>query len=215
VTFIRAWRAVGRRGRWAPLLVGLGIVLAGCAEAVGTGTTPVTSSSLTPSAGDQSTAVTCSGKPTPAQTEGPFFKAGSPARGSLLEPGVTGTRLLLSGRVLTRACAPVARAVLDFWQASDAGVYDNVGYRLRGNQTAGADGAYHLETIVPGLYTGRTAHIHVKVQPPGQATLTTQLYFPGVARNQQDAIFNAALLISVRDGADAQVGTFDFILDLR
>lgn len=119
---------------------------------------------------------------------------------------------MLSGHVLNLRCSPVASAVLDFWQADASGAYDNSGYRLRGQQVAGVDGGYHLDTIIPGLYPGRTEHIHVKVTPAGGQTLTTQLYFPGVARNQQDGIFDASLLVDLRDAADGKVATFDFIL---
>lgn len=38
---------------------------------------------------------------TPSQTEGPFYKTGSPQRTSLLEPGLTGTRLIVTGYVLS------------------------------------------------------------------------------------------------------------------
>ena len=155
----------------------------------------------------------CSGQPTPAQTEGPYFKPGSPMRTSLVEPGMAGTRLALSGRVLSRDCRPSSGARLDFWQADSSGTYDNAGYRLRGNQSTGPDGRYVLETIVPGKYPGRTEHIHVKVQAPGSGALTTQLYFPGVSANQQDSIFDARLLLKVQPSATGLTATFDFILD--
>jgi protocatechuate 3,4-dioxygenase beta subunit len=158
------------------------------------------------------TAPPCAGRPTLAQTEGPFFKAGSPERTSLLEPGLPGTRVVVSGHVLTMDCKPLAGTVLDVWQADASGVYDNRGFRLRGHLTAGGDGGYSLETIVPGEYPGRAPHIHVKVQAPGRPALTTQLYFPGQARNQQDSIFNSALLMDVRDTAGGKAATFDFIL---
>src|SRR5206468_1223934 len=68
---------------------------------------------------------------TPPETEGPFFKPNSPERASLLEPGLPGIKLSLSGYVLTTDCQPVAQALLDFWQADSEGQYDNIGYRLR------------------------------------------------------------------------------------
>lgn len=157
-------------------------------------------------------AATCSGQKTPAVTEGPYFKAGSPTRTTLLEAGMSGTRLHLTGRVLTSDCTPVAGARLDFWQANASGAYDNSGYRLRGNQTTNADGSYTLDTVIPGLYPGRTEHIHVKVQAPGKSVLTTQLFFPGARGNQQDSIYNTRLLISMQNTADGAVGTFDFIV---
>ncbi len=151
---------------------------------------------------------------TPAQTEGPYYTPNTPERASLIEPGITGTRLVVSGQVLTTGCVPVARALLDFWHADDGGAYDNAGYRLRGHQFTDDQGRYTLETIVPGLYTGRTRHIHVKVQAPNQAVLTTQLYFPDEAGNSSDGIFRSELVMQVQDVADGKAGAFDFVLDV-
>lgn len=78
---------------------------------------------------------------TPRQTEGPFYTPDSPERTSLLEPGIEGTRVVVSGRVLTTDCRPVAGALVDFWHADDAGRYDNAGYKLRGHQFTDARGA--------------------------------------------------------------------------
>jgi protocatechuate 3,4-dioxygenase beta subunit len=127
---------------------------------------------------------------------------------------MAGTRLTVSGRVLTRDCRPVAAALLDFWQADAAGAYVNAGYRLRGHQFTDEVGRYALETVVPGLYPGRTRHLHVKVQAPNQPALTTQLYFPREARNARDGLFHTALLMAIEDTADGQAGTFDFVLNL-
>ena len=153
---------------------------------------------------------------TPSQTEGPFYKAGSPQRASLVEPNMAGTKLTVTGYVLSRGdCKPVAHAWLDFWQADDRGEYDNIGSRLRGYQFADSTGIYYLETIMPGLYPGRTRLIHVKVRAPNGPTLTTQIYFPGESRNQADGIFNQALLVNMRDGVGGKVATFNFIVDVR
>jgi protocatechuate 3,4-dioxygenase beta subunit len=149
--------------------------------------------------------------PTPRQTEGPYFTPNSPKRTSLLEAGMAGTPLIVTGTVLTRGCRPVANALVDFWQCDDDGNYDNAGYRLRGHQFSDAKGVYRLETIVPGLYPGRTRHIHVKVQAPRQPILTTQLYFPDERRNDRDRIFNRELLLRM---ADARQARFDFVLDV-
>ncbi len=152
-------------------------------------------------------------EPTIAQTEGPFFTPDTPERTSLLEAGMSGTRLMLTGDVVSTGCVPVAGALIEFWQCDDAGEYDNEGYRLRGHQFAGANGEYLLETIVPGLYPGRTRHIHVKVQAPNRPVLTTQLYFPGEDRNASDGIFDPSLVMELGDGADGKVGSFRFVLE--
>jgi protocatechuate 3,4-dioxygenase beta subunit len=149
--------------------------------------------------------------PTGAQTAGPFYKARSPRRTSLREPGIEGTPLLLTGAVLTRGCRPVPLALLDFWQADAAGTYDNEGFRLRGHQLAGADGTFRLETVVPGLYPGRTRHLHVRVQAPdGGRLLTTQLYFPDEPRNARDGLFDPALRMAPTGAGEAR---FAFVLD--
>jgi len=150
--------------------------------------------------------------PTPEETEGPYFKPRSPARRSLLEPGIEGRHLVLSGLVMTTRCVPVSRALLDFWHADASGEYDNSGFRLRGHQFTDDQGRYRLETIVPGVYPGRTRHIHVKVQAPENPTLTSQLYFPGEARNQSDGLFRRDLLVRVIDAAKTMRARFDFVV---
>jgi protocatechuate 3,4-dioxygenase beta subunit len=151
---------------------------------------------------------------TARQTEGPYFKPDSPLRASLLEPGMAGTKIVVTGMVLSTTCQPVARALIDVWHADDRGGYDNAGYRLRGHQFTDDQGRYRLETIVPGIYVGRTRHFHVKVQAPNRPVLTTQLYFPGDAANARDPIFSRELVMQVKDAADGKAATFDFVLDL-
>jgi protocatechuate 3,4-dioxygenase beta subunit len=168
---------------------------------------PVAALPATPACGDDD-------DPTPAQTEGPYYTPNTPERASLLEPGMAGTRLVVSGQVLSTTCQPIARALLDFWQADDAGKYDNSGYTLRGHQFADDQGRFALETIVPGLYPGRTRHIHVKVQAPNQPVLTTQLYFPDEPGNIRDGIFLPELVMDVQDDGDSKAGSFDFVLNL-
>lgn len=146
------------------------------------------------------------------QTEGPFYTPDTPQRTSLLEPGMAGTRLRVSGYVYDTACQPVPGALLDFWHCDNAGVYDNLGYRLRGHQFADDEGRFTLETIVPGLYTGRTRHIHVKAQAPNQPVLTTQLYFPDEPANAMDGIFDPALVMDMEDDADGMLAFFTFVL---
>ena len=148
---------------------------------------------------------------TPSETSGPFFKPRSPERSTLLEKGIPGTPLALSGRVFGRDCKPLAGALLDFWQADGEGAYDNEGFRLRGHQYADAQGRFHLSTVVPGLYPGRTRHIHVRVQPKGGRILTTQLYVPGEARNRNDSLFMSELLMAY--DASTKTARFNFVLD--
>lgn len=153
-------------------------------------------------------------EPTRPQTAGPFFLPHSPQRTSLLEPGMRGTKMVLSGRVWSSRCAPVSGALLDFWHADDAGEYDTDGFRLRGHQFADSEGRYRLETIVPGLYPGRTRHFHVNVQPPNGRVLTTQLYFPDEPRNARDSLFDRRLLMTINGDGAGKIARFDFVLAL-
>ncbi len=161
-------------------------------------------------------------EPPPPQTAGPVFTPDSPGRQSLVEPDMPGTRLTLSGLVLATDCRPVPHALLDFWQADSEGRYDNEGYRLRGHLHADDQGRWRLQTILPGIYPGRTRNIHVRVRAEGGPLLTTQLYFPGEVRNRRDRLFSPALLVAVTgpDTAPAAAGsaassmaaTIDFVL---
>jgi hypothetical protein len=161
----------------------------------------------TPQCGDEEDLIA-----TVPQTEGPFYIPQTPERNSLLESGMTGMRLAISGYVYSMDCQPIPGALLDFWQADDAGVYDNEGYRLRGHQFADEEGRFELETIVPGLYPGRTRHIHVMAQAPNGPVLTSQLYFPGEPANTSDGIFDPALVMDVFDEGDDRVAFFTFVL---
>lgn len=152
---------------------------------------------------------------TPPMTEGPYYKAGAPERTSLIEPGMTGTKLVLTGYVLTPDCQPVPNALVDFWQADAQGSYDNTAYRLRGQQHTDASGMYRLETVIPGLYPGRTEHIHVKVQAPNGPVLTSQLFFPDVSQNQSDRIFDQRLLLNIHSQGDPVQATYNFIVPLQ
>ena len=148
-----------------------------------------------------------------AETEGPYYKTNSPEATNLVQDGMQGTLTTITGQVLDQNGQPVANALLDFWQANASGAYDNSGYTLRGHQYTDANGYYTLTTIQPGLYPGRTEHIHVKVQAPNGPVLTTQLFFPGVAQNSRDSIYDPSLLLSVSSNADGtQNATFNFVV---
>jgi len=196
------WRS--KRRKFLTAGAALPVALASGTFTVGT-LAPRTVLAATPECGDD---------PTPRQTAGPFFKPNSPSRGSLVEAGESGDVMLLAGRVLSTSCKPVAGALIDFWHCDAKGNYDNRGYHYRGHQYADADGGFSLETLVPGLYPGRTRHIHVIVQAPNRRPVTTQLYFPGERLNERDFIFNPALLLNVEDQSKPMRTQFDFVLNL-
>jgi len=153
-------------------------------------------------------------KLTAEETAGPFFRPDSPPKTNFREPGVSGIPVKLTGFVLDPKRNPISGALLDFWHADDRGEYDLGGYRCRGHQFSNAGGRYALETVVPGLYPGRTRHYHVRLQAAHGPILATQLYFPAEARNDTDSLFRPDLLLNVRKSASGVVATFNFVLEL-
>jgi protocatechuate 3,4-dioxygenase beta subunit len=78
-----------------------------------------------------------------------------------------------------------------------------------------AAGRYRFRTIVPALYTGRTRHFHVKVQPAGARLLTTQLYFPDEPMNPRDGLFRSELTMRMDRAGEDLEGRFDFVVATR
>lgn len=144
--------------------------------------------------------------PTGADIEGPYYLAGA------LETGTLGPGMLtLHGAVMDARCQPLPGALVDVWQADEAGAYADDRYRAK--QRAGADGGYEFQTTKPGNYLNgsqyRPAHIHLKASAPGHRSLTTQLYFPDDPYNDIDPWFDAARLVSMESPSAAR---FDVIL---
>lgn len=120
--------------------------------------------------------------------EGPFYIA-SPTRADITS-GRSGAPLSLALRVVDPVCRPLKGATVALWHSDATGVYsafasrpdggnivDKLGENfLRGEQKADSDGRVAFRTIVPGWYSGRPVHVHVKVRF-GEVEFTTQLYF--------------------------------------
>jgi protocatechuate 3,4-dioxygenase beta subunit len=151
---------------------------------------------------------------TPSQIEGPYFRLGAPRRESLIEPGIRGERLLLTGRVLTPSGKPIPNAIVNFWMSDDEGNYDMLGYDLHGYTVTDADGRYRMEMIEPACYEPRQAkHIHVKVQGVSRI-LTTQLFLSDDEGRLRDRWFLPELEVKVETGpGGSKQGTFDFVLE--
>jgi protocatechuate 3,4-dioxygenase beta subunit len=160
---------------------------------------------LTPSCGEQV-------QRTLAQTEGPYFKPNTPLKRDLAADRPHGEKITVAGLVLDTGCKPLAKALIDIWQADETGAYDNAGFTLRGHQFSDERGRWWFTTIVPAVYPGRTRHIHVKVQKPGARVLTTQLYFPDEPLNRRDGLFDQRLLMRISDAEDGKFGRYDFVV---
>ena len=150
---------------------------------------------------------------TRSRTAGPFYTPETPRRDSLREPDTVGEPLVFQGLLLSHDCRPLAGAVIDIWHCDEHGHYDNRGFRYRGHQFTDATGAFRIETIRPGHYTGRTPHIHMRVQGEGTPLLTTQVFFPDLeGENEGDWIYRDDLVMSLDRAGGAWRGRFDFVL---
>ena len=150
---------------------------------------------------------------TRSQTAGPFYTPQTPQRDTLREPDTGGEPLVFEGLVLAHDCRPLAGAVIDVWHCDEHGYYDNRGFHYRGHQFTDATGAFRIETIRPGHYTGRTPHIHVKVQGEATRLLTTQVYFPDMQdENARDRIYRDGLAMSLDRVGGGWRGRYDFVL---
>lgn len=144
---------------------------------------------------------------TPSQTVGPFFHDALPWEdgGVVADAAIPGTRIVVEGRVLDGAGAPVPDALIETWQANAAGRYDHPedgqdkdltpGFKGAGRTPTATDGTFRIVTIKPGRVPGRgnalqAPHIMVSVLGRGLLKrLATRLYFadePGA--NDEDAI---------------------------
>jgi len=156
---------------------------------------------------------------------GPFHVDDVPERetGATISDDGKGEPLVVSGRVLDIDGKPIAGAVIDTWQASHDGFYDNQQpdvqpeHNLRGIFRTDAEGRFRYRTIKPchygipddgpvgklleGLNRGnvRPAHLHYIVRAPGYETVTTHIFVKGDPYLDQDAVFGVkeSLIVDV------------------
>jgi protocatechuate 3,4-dioxygenase beta subunit len=142
-------------------------------------------------------------RPTPSQTEGPYYPVALPADTDfdLLRSGSVaygkGQPAWVEGVVTDTRGVPVAGAVVEIWQCDQAGHYHHPGdggkadpaFQGFGQVTVGRDGRYRFRTLKPAPYSGRTPHIHVKVKLDRQELLTTQMYVAGDPGNERDFLW--------------------------
>jgi protocatechuate 3,4-dioxygenase beta subunit len=142
-------------------------------------------------------------RPTPAQTEGPFYPVALPADSDadLLDNGplhyTQGQPSWVEGTLTDTEGRPLRGGSVEIWQCDQQGHYhhpNDGGHADRAFQGFGrvavdAEGRWRFHTIKPVAYSGRTPHIHVKVRLGGRELLTTQLYIEGDPGNARDGIW--------------------------
>ena len=174
-------------------------------------------------------------RPTPAQTEGPFYpvQLGEDTDFDLLAQGTRryaeGEPCWVQGSVTDTAGQPLAGAVVEIWQCDGHGHYHHPGdggradpaFQGFGRVLTDEDGSYRFRTIRPVPYTGRTPHIHFKVHAQGRELLTTQLYVEGDPGNARDGLWRrlsaadrAAVTRPFETGPDGLLCRFPIVVRL-
>lgn len=160
---------------------------------------------------------------TPSDVQGPFWLNLALLRQDITE-GTVGYPLSIYIKLIdANTCAPINGGVVDLWHDDPDGRYSGFASEgtagssaLRGIQITGMDGLVRFDTVYPGWYTGRTPHVHLKINPNAGSELTTQVYFedevsrrvyltppydtrgPSPVTNDTDAFFDSQLLAGVR-----------------
>lgn len=150
------------------------------------------------------------GRPTPPETEGPFYPVYPQKDKDFDLTQITGRNgvakgkvIYIRGQVLDTEGRPIEDATVDLWQANAAGRYrhprDGNTVPLDPNfqgwaiVKSGREGRFQFKTIFPGSYPAsadwvRPPHIHFKISKRGFEPLTTQMYFPGQKLNDSDLL---------------------------
>jgi protocatechuate 3,4-dioxygenase beta subunit len=176
-------------------------------------------------------------RPTPSQSEGPFYPVSLPAdtdfdllhnkNGQGVARYTQGEAAWVEGTVVDTRGVPVAGALVEIWQCDHDGHYHHPGdggkanpaFQGFGRAAVGKDGAYRFRTLRPARYGGRTPHIHVKVKLDGTDLLTTQLYVAGDPSNARDFLWRrlderaqAAITVPFAPGSDGLRARFPIVV---
>jgi protocatechuate 3,4-dioxygenase beta subunit len=166
-------------------------------------------------------------QPTPANALGPFYRRGAPHEAVLRHETDPGLPLSISGVVYDASGGVRPDATIELWHADHHGHYDIEGYHFRSMLPIDGEGAYRVDTVMPGHYPDRVAqHVHYMVKAPGCKPLVTQLYFATdpVFRGDPDHNFNADPLVHSRElvrpvlltgdpGTPTAAVTFELVLE--
>ncbi|MBV8533963.1 MAG: hypothetical protein JO128_00140 [Alphaproteobacteria bacterium] len=133
--------------------------------------------------------------PTAHQTTGPFFPA------QFIRPGdrelagrADGEVHYIYGRVCDADDKPAVNVIIEIWQASPAGRFDDPHFFGWGRTWTDGDGFYSFTTVKPGPYPVRPGsnrsfapRISMRLLGSGlMRPLLTCVYFPGEALNPSD-----------------------------
>ena len=131
---------------------------------------------------------------TPSQTVGPFFHEAMRWKdGGRVRFAESGRAIVLEGRLIDGAGAPVADALVETWQLSPSGATPAAASDGNphgfGRVETGQDGTFRIETLMPG---GPIPHIDVAVLARGLLkALRTRVYLAPDERVRADPAMKA------------------------
>ena len=172
---------------------------------------------------------------------GPFWRGSSPMRAAgddIASDKGGGAPLTVRGSVRDVSGRPIPGAVVDVWQASPVGLYENQDpsqpeHNLRGRFETDAEGRFQFRTVKPAGYPVptdgpcgellraqrrhpyRPAHIHFMISRDGYRTLVTQVFDNADAAIESDVVFGVTprLAGDFRANGDGTCSLdYDFVL---
>lgn len=172
---------------------------------------------------------------------GPFWRGNAPVRApgeSIALDRGGGESLAVDGVVRDVSGRAVEGAIVDVWQASPVGLYENQDpdqpdHNLRGRFQTDAQGRFHFQTVRPKGYPVpvdgpcgellhaqdrhpyRPAHIHFMISREGYKTLITQVFDNADDTIESDVVFGVTPALSgnfERRGDGALHLHYDFVL---
>jgi protocatechuate 3,4-dioxygenase, beta subunit len=146
-------------------------------------------------------------RPTPAQTEGPFYPTALPADSDadlLVNQTPSGTlrygkgqAAWVEGTLTDVDGRAMSGATIEIWQCDQDGHYHHPrdggkadpAFQGFGRVAVDAEGRWRFRTLRPVAYSGRAPHIHAKIKLGTQELLTTQLYAKDDPGNARDGLW--------------------------
>lgn len=132
--------------------------------------------------------------PTAEMTLGPFFphEFGGGNEDLLLRNAIPPERgIEITGRITQVDGSPLDNVIVEIWQASPSGRYDDPGFFGWGRAATDARGIYRFRTVMPGAPAGRAPHVNFI------------LLYSGLMRHLQTVMFFDARPDPVLDGVEA------------
>ena len=144
--------------------------------------------------------------PTGEMTLGPFFprEFGRGNGDLLLANGLSSGGIGIEGRIVQADGAPLDNVIVEIWQASPAGRYDDPAFFGWGRAATDAQGIYRFRTVMPGAPAGRAPHVNFIILFSGlMRHLQTVMFFEGSADPVLDAVEGSrrSLLVARKQGS--------------